>query len=144
MVPEAGDTVSHWPPEVVDAEAPKFDDLVPLFRMVSVCPAGLPPPASVWKRNPVCESCNCAGPLLTVRVTAMLNGGFSGTAMDTVPKYVPASKPLGFTLTVTELMDTGATAPAAGDTDSQLLPEFTVALAVKLVAELPLFEITMD
>ena len=144
MVPVAGATASHCPPEVVDAEIPKFDDFDPLFRMLRVCDGGLPPPATVWKRNPVCESSSWAAPLLTVRVTAMLNGGISGTAMDTVPKYVPAPKPVGFTLTVTERVDTGGTAPDPGDTDSQLLPEFTVALAVKLVAELPLFEITMD
>ena len=64
--------------------------------------------------------------------------------MDTVPKYVPAAKPFGFTLTVTELVDTDPTVPDAWDKDSQLPPEFAVPLAVKLSATLPVLAITMD
>ena len=64
--------------------------------------------------------------------------------MDTVPKYVPAWSFVGSTVTVTMPVETGWIVPVAGDTDSQLLPEFTVALAVKFCAAVPRFEITMD
>ena len=64
--------------------------------------------------------------------------------METVPKYVPAAKLLGFTLTLTELLVKGATDPDPGDTDNQLPPEPVVALAVKVSATPPLLAITAD
>jgi hypothetical protein len=56
---------------------------------------------------------------------------------------VPAGNLLGSTVTVTELVENGATAPPL-DADSQLPPELGVALTVKFSAALPVLAITMD
>lgn len=122
MVPEAGETESHGPPDVVDAEAENFNGPDPRLRIVRVWPDGFPPPVMLWKRKPVCESCKVACAPLTTTVTGTSNCDCC-RVIDTVPRYVPTLRLLGSTVTITELVEVGPTFPPADDTESQFPPE---------------------
>jgi hypothetical protein len=71
------------------------------------------------------------GPFATVSVTDMVSGVAEGPVMVTVPEYWPRASPCG----ADEMQTFAGVEPAAGVTDSQLLPDAVEADVEKLPPE---------
>ena len=68
-VPEAGETVSQFPPDTVDGEAENGIDPDPTFEIEIDCGDGAAPPDVAGKWRPVCDSANAGPATVLARVT---------------------------------------------------------------------------
>src|SRR6266567_9202647 len=98
--PDVGDATSQpCPPDTVEVDTVKFKVPEPLFNTVMVCGGGAAPPLTVWKRNPLEESCICCWLLATVATTGMSMRCPEGVVVIVIaPVYVPGLKILESTM----------------------------------------------
>ena len=53
LLPDAGDTLSQFPPLIVDADVAQFNTLRPAFNTPKLCVGSTPPPSTPVKSNPL-------------------------------------------------------------------------------------------
>src|SRR5260370_4983955 len=103
-------TRQRCPPDTVEVDTVKFKVPAPLFNTVMVCGAGAAPPLTVWKRNPLEESCICCWLLPTVATTGMSMRCPEGVIVIVIaPVYVPGVKTLESTIAITAPFVNGPT-----------------------------------